>query len=93
MIVPFESVLSSEDGIWKRVVEPFAATLNTEVVANPALVGDWMSNNGINVFDEVAATVRIAVGEVVPMPTVLVDEKRIVSILLLTAANALEPRL
>jgi hypothetical protein len=69
MIVPFASVLRTEDGSWKSVVEPKASTLNTEVVATPCVVGDWISSKARFEALEVAAIVRRAVGEVVPMPT------------------------
>jgi hypothetical protein len=50
------------------VVEPFASTVKTEVVARPRVVGVWSDSSGMLVAVEVAAMVRRAFGEVVPMP-------------------------
>ncbi len=68
MIVPLLLVLSIDDGSWKSVVEPIALTEKTELVAKPAVVGDWMSKSGRSELLEVAAMVRREVGEVVPRP-------------------------
>ncbi len=72
MITPFESVLSIEDGIWKRVVEPLLETEKRVDVAIPSVVGPWSVKSGMFEADEVATTVRRAAGEVVPMPMLFV---------------------
>ena len=48
------------------MVDPMALMVKTEDVAKPPIVGDWISKSGKSELDEVAAMVKIAVGEVVP---------------------------
>ena len=75
-ITPLLSVLRSEDGIWKRVVEPLEETEKSVEVAMPFVVGPCKVKSGMLDALEVAATVRRATGELVPSAKLPVLVKR-----------------
>ena len=84
MIVPFESVLRREDGIWKRVVEPMLLMEKSVEVAVPPVVEAMVKRvvGALAPVVDVATSERSAYGEEVEMPTLPLALMRIRSLLI-----------